>query len=52
MKYNLPTVYDDYIIKRPLKHRIVLSIKKLRQKIVTEMLQQAGCPHRMSRELA
>ena len=55
MKYNLPTqdsVYDDDIIKWPLKHRIVLSIKKLWQKLVTEMVQQAGCPHRMSRELA
>ena len=50
--YWLKTVYDDYIIKWPLKHRIVLSIKKLWQKIVTEMVQQAGRPHRMSRELA
>ena len=50
--YWLKTVYDDYIIKWPLKHRIVLSIKKLWQKIVTQMVQQAGCPHRMSRELA
>ena len=50
--YWLKTVYDDYIIKWPLKHRIVLSIKKRWQKIVTEMVQQAGCPHRMSRELA
>ena len=54
--YWLKTVYDDYIIKWPIKQRIVrsavLSIKKLWQKIVTEMVQQAGCPHRMSRELA
>ena len=50
--YWLKTVYDDYIIKWPLKHRIVLSINKLWQKIVTEMVQQAGCPHWMSRELA
>ena len=54
--YWLKTVYDDYIIKWPIKQRIVLSavlsIKKLWQKIVTEMVQQADCPHRMSRELA
>ena len=50
--YWLKTVYDDYIIKWPLKHQIVLSIKKLWQKIDIEMVQQAGCPHRMSQELA
>ena len=50
--YWLKTVYDDYNIKWPLKHRLVLSIKKLWQKIVTETVQQAGCPHRMSQELA
>ena len=54
--YWRKTVYDDYIIKWPIKQRIVLSavlsIKKLWQKIVTEMVQQAGCLHRMSRELA
>ena len=36
MKYNLPTVYDDYIIKWSLKHRIVLSIEKLWQKLLLE----------------
>ena len=54
--YWLKTVYDDYIIKWPIKQRIVLSavlsINKLWQKIVTEMVQQGDCPHRMSRELA
>ena len=33
---RLKTVYDDYIIKWPLKHRIVLSIEKLRQKLSLE----------------
>ena len=50
--YWINTLYDDNIIKWPLKHRIVLLIKNIWQTIVTEMVQQAGCPHRMSRELA
>ena len=47
--YWLKTVYDDYIIKWPLKHRMVISIKKLWQKIVTETVQQEGCPSDESR---
>ena len=42
MKYNswLKIVYDDYIIKRPLKHRMVLSIELTKN--VTAMVQAAG----------